>query len=364
MTTPDTAPDQSTAPPPVMTSDQIMQHVDSVYSGLPDPVKAALDHAHTLTGGSPSTGLAGVAKPSPAAPAPLSTASAPATAPTPMVPGMVGVHSDEVAPSPVDAAPNDDLPSSPSPIRTPSTDMAPSPNAAPPVSPHAAELQRLHQTGSGISQIHNPLLRGLATAGDVVASGLFPQFGRFIPGTTAHNMDLQREERQQLGEEQAGAKSAADVARDKGLTDEAEANANAKNNPQQKQEEAGKTITTDQGIMQWNPSTQRYDIKAGGTPEKAEKETGTVHQTEDGTFIIAKPDGTAIPLTIDGKPVKGPAKEKATVSPEQQFIDEFRAKNNGAQWSLPSAAACSLSSSLYQRTWPVLPLRPFWAPTD
>ena len=32
---------------------------------------------------------------------------------------------------------------------------------------------------------------------------------------------------------------------------------------------AAKTITTDKGIMQWNPATQRYDIPAGGAPVRA-----------------------------------------------------------------------------------------------
>jgi hypothetical protein len=46
------------------------------------------------------------------------------------------------------------------------------------------------------------------------------------------------------------------------------AQAEALRHPQPKEEESGKTITTDQGVMQWNPETKRYDIKAGGAPTK------------------------------------------------------------------------------------------------
>ena len=77
--TPSPAQDQNIAPPPVMTSNQIMQHVDSVYQGLPDPVKQALDHAHALTGGSPGSSVKDATTVPP---------------PAPMVPHMIGVHAD------------------------------------------------------------------------------------------------------------------------------------------------------------------------------------------------------------------------------------------------------------------------------
>lgn len=49
------------------------------------------------------------------------------------------------------------------------------------------------------------------------------------------------------------------------------AQANALRHPQTKQEESGKTVTTDQGVMQWNPDTQKYDIRVGGAPAKNDK---------------------------------------------------------------------------------------------
>ena len=219
------------APPPVMTSDQIMQHVDSVYQGLPDPVKAALDHAHTLTGGSPGSGVGDATKLPPPVPQPMTAV------PSAISPGMVGVHprdlaappiaapvsspASSVAPPPVDSyAPMGGLSDTGAP--GPATIPGPSP------SPHQVKYNELTapsrgrndplahtaaDTGRpGVGQIHNPWLRGLATAGDVIASGVFPRFGQFIPGTSGYHNNLVAQQKGALGEEQAGAKSAAEVA--------------------------------------------------------------------------------------------------------------------------------------------------------
>jgi hypothetical protein len=108
-----------------------------------------------------------------------------------------------------------------------------------PINPHQANFERMTapplpssdpnahtalDTGRpGYEQIHNPWLRGLATVGDVVASGLFPRFGQFIPGTSGYHNRLVANEKGALGEEQAGAKSAADVAEQNARTAQSEA---------------------------------------------------------------------------------------------------------------------------------------------
>lgn len=51
-------------------------------------------------------------------------------------------------------------------------------------------VQDIRNSGSGISQIKNPFLRGLGYVGDAVASGLFPRIGAVIPGTTAHHQQV------------------------------------------------------------------------------------------------------------------------------------------------------------------------------
>lgn len=61
------------------------------------------------------------------------------------------------------------------------------------VSPHIADQERLNSlvsSGSGVSQIHNPYLRGLARTADVLGTVLAPRVLAAIPGTTLHHQQL------------------------------------------------------------------------------------------------------------------------------------------------------------------------------
>lgn len=111
---------------------------------------------------------------------------------------------------------------------------------APPLvtkAPNAVDLAQkrvndLHQQGSGIDQIHNPLLRGLARAGDITAS----VFGTYIPGirtldatlpgTTLHHQVLVGQAEHNLANAQenqraadADAQAQAQTAQEQALTD-------------------------------------------------------------------------------------------------------------------------------------------------
>lgn len=114
------------------------------------------------------------------------------------------------------ADPGDDLPSSPSPLRIPSTNMSPAQGPT----PAAQKLATLESSPSGltgaVNGIHNPVLRGLgrvgATVADVIASGIVPRFGAFVPGSTAHHNLLVNQAQVPVRNEQAAAKNEADVA--------------------------------------------------------------------------------------------------------------------------------------------------------
>lgn len=67
----------------------------------------------------------------------------------------------------------------------------------------STELQRLQKTGSGVSQVKNPWLKGLGIAGDIVAGALLGKGAAAIPGTTAHNQWLQQQKSGQIGQDQA-----------------------------------------------------------------------------------------------------------------------------------------------------------------
>lgn len=76
----------------------------------------------------------------------------------------------------------------PAPVATPP--QAPPHAVSPDATAHQQELTRLTTgpTGkSGIAQIHNPWLRGLATAGDIGLSTFLPSAAIFTPGTQLHH---------------------------------------------------------------------------------------------------------------------------------------------------------------------------------
>ncbi len=196
--------------------------------------------------------------------------------------------------------------------------------------PHQQELSRLTTgtTGkSGIEQIKNPILRTLGRIGDVALSTALPSAAIFTPGTELHHRALVNQASRNVGTDEDIANNASKRGLESAQTaeqaslpeyhgamaDAAAAKGEAAMLRAQLAEphDEGKTITTDQGIMQFNPETKRYDISVGRSPDKSQ---GTVHQLEDGSFIIAHPDGSATPVTVNGKPAKGkgPADKEPT----------------------------------------------------
>jgi hypothetical protein len=78
-----------------------------------------------------------------------------------------------------------------------------------------AKLQQLQTTGSGASQIKNPIGRGFAKAGDIALSILTPNAAPLIPGTTAHNRLLQQHQAGIVGQDQATLQAAQQSQTDK-----------------------------------------------------------------------------------------------------------------------------------------------------
>lgn len=223
---------------------------------------------------------------------------------------------------------------------------------APPPADKSLVHTKANTGAPGVQQIHNPFLRGLATVGDAIGSGLFPNIAMNIPGTTAHHGLLVQQQHLPLEQEQKNRKDTAteeldaakaehqintETAAQRAVTPHTVTTAEGikQFNPETgkfdievgaapgKEEEAGKTVTTDQGIMQWNPQSKRYDIAVGNAPGA---KGGSIHQLEDGTFILAHPDGTATPLTINGQPAKGATKSEGKTPLEEQVINEHLSK--------------------------------------
>ena len=118
------------------------------------------------------------------------------------------------SPTPAPAAP-------PTPLAgTPAAPLGQDPEAA----AHLKTRDDAIRMGSGIHQIHNPFLRGLATVGDAVGSAVLPNVLRFIPGTSLHHRDVVAQNEGVVNEDVARAKSGEE-------SDEAAARADSLRNP-------------------------------------------------------------------------------------------------------------------------------------
>ena len=138
------------------------------------------------------------------------------------------------------------------------------------------ERGRLLQTGSGISQIKNPLLRGLATAGNVIGSVTAPGLMRVIPGTEEHHELLLGQVNKELG-------SDVDTRQKEALTAEQQAEVPLR----EAQTEAAKEAPEQKEQAQEDKLTQAYrklGLDAGGNPipreQLSEQERSKLEQSD------------------------------------------------------------------------------------
>ena len=92
----------------------------------------------------------------------------------------------------------------------------------------------------------------------------------------------------------------------------------------EKREAQSKTLTTDQGIMGFNPETGKYDIPQGQPIEK--KTTAAATITTDEGVKQWNPDTQRYDIVVG----KAPPKASGNVPAEQQFVDEYLKKKPGA----------------------------------
>lgn len=286
--------------------------------------------------------------------APILGQPAQLTAPTPQIATPPTIKTPSIAP-PVSGS--DEYESGP-PLPHPAI-TAPAAVPAPAGMTRAqSELDRLNQTGSGISQIKHAGARIPLQILEAIGTGFAPGLTSAIPGTQLHHNMLVNEQAGAVKQGEAGRKSeeeaqtqAANVGHlgeeSRHLGAETDtlipaqalhlgAQADALANPQKN--EVPHTVETDQGILQYNPETKRYDILVGGVLGK--KEGGTIHQDEEGNFIMAYPDGTAKRVTINGTPVKGKppaATGESTDVKNYQFAKEQGYKGSFEQWQVDEA---------------------------
>ena len=153
---------------------------------------------------------------------------------------------------------------------------------APPTQTQAdqTERNRLINTGSGLDQISNPLLRGIARTADIVGSVFAPNLAQFIPGTTLHHQLLVNQATNNVEKDQAADDQSAQIQQRQALAQQEEAKASQLTDPQ-KAVDPSKTVQTDDGVYQLNPVTGKYDIRVGDTVQKPAKPVPIEQQAYD-----------------------------------------------------------------------------------
>jgi hypothetical protein len=170
----------------------IVQEIDQAHAALSPQAKQAIEGAHGLLGLSPGDTAQNVEKSAPS----VAPSAGPSIAPAAPVPAGPSLSPEFQSSSDASAMPN--MVSGGAPGLSP---------GSPSSHPKADEYQRILGSGSGISQIHNPFLKGLATVGDALGQ-FFPRVSAVIPGTTAHHQLVEGEAGRAAGEESAQEKQA------------------------------------------------------------------------------------------------------------------------------------------------------------
>lgn len=226
------------------------------------------------------------------------------------------------------------------------TPVLPSVSLAPPPPPtqtqtDIAEYNRQKNTGSGVSQIQNPLLRGIARAGDIAASVFAPKPAQFIPGTTLHHQLTMGQAAQNVATDQAQEQattaqqdSAAQVKQREALAEQEQAKAAALADPH-KAVDPSKTVQTDDGVYQLNPDTGRYDVRVGDRVEKPKS-------PEQSAYDAA--------LAQTGDPMKAftavkQASNTKDATLQQQFLDGYKKAHPGASDTDAIAATIRATST-------------------
>jgi hypothetical protein len=131
----------------------------------------------------------------------------------PLVPPAASAQFGGVAPMASTPAP-----AAAAPTAAPATDPLAAPQAK--LQTDQAELNRLQSTGSGASQIKNPLWRTVARIGDAAGTVLAPGVMSAIPGTTVHNWTLQNLKQGQVAGDQSSLQGIAQLADTQSQTNE------------------------------------------------------------------------------------------------------------------------------------------------
>jgi hypothetical protein len=136
--------------------------------------------------------------------------------------------------------------------------------SVPKIGPQQSELNRLETTGSGVSQIGNPVLRGIARVGDVLGSVFAPRIAGAIPGTTMHHNQLVTQQEGLANQEAAYGQKQSQAAQEQATAGHINAETNALQHP------GDKPANNEIELFQKSPEQleQFYSAKEGHQPDK------------------------------------------------------------------------------------------------
>jgi hypothetical protein len=136
--------------------------------------------------------------------------------------------------------------------------------SVPKIGPQQSELNRLETTGSGVSQIGNPVLRGIARVGDVLGSVFAPRIAGAIPGTTMHHDQLIAKQEGLANQEAGYGQKQSQAAQEQATAGHINAETNALQHP------GDKPANNEIELFQKSPEQleQFYSAKEGHQPDK------------------------------------------------------------------------------------------------
>jgi hypothetical protein len=104
------------------------------------------------------------------------------------------------------------------------------------------------------------------------------------------------------------------------------------------------TVTTQDGVFQWDPQSQRYSIPIG--PARTAQRNPIIHETDQGIFLIDPVTQKATPLTYNGTQLK-PKPQSASFE-EQSFQEWHQAHPKGTrlQFEKERAAATRQNTAI------------------
>lgn len=162
-------------------------------------------------------------------------------------------------------------------------------NAPTPLDQAQSKLSNYVNSGSGVSQIQNPFLRGLARVGDVAGSILAPGVAAQIPGTTLHNRQLIAQESGIVGGLQGQQQAAAQLEDTQSQT--AQRAAAAAKATAQAGADTPRPVTADEARAAGNPALEGSVMKPsdiGKVAVQGVKNTGQIDKQDDQDSVQAQ----------------------------------------------------------------------------